>query len=185
MKIDITKIDGYETMSDEEKIKALESYEVDLSGYVEKKLFDKASSDVAALKKAQRENMSEAERLKAEQQESIKKMQDELNSLKMEKQISDITSKYISLGYDEQLAADTAKSYINGDLEKVFNNQKAFQESMEKKIKADIIKGTPAPGSNGTGSSVLTKADLLKMTPAERYNFSVERPDEYKAIYDK
>ena len=73
MKIDVTKIEGYETMSAEEKLKALEELEIDTKeftkGYVKKEVFDKTASDLAALKKKDRENLSETERLKAEQEE--------------------------------------------------------------------------------------------------------------------
>ena len=51
MKIDITKIEGYENLSVEERLKALEEYEIDITGYVSKSVFDKASSDLASYKK--------------------------------------------------------------------------------------------------------------------------------------
>ena len=79
MKIDVTKIEGYETMSAEEKLKALEELEIDTKeftkGYVKKEVFDKTASDLAALKKKDRENLSETERLKAEQEEQLKESQ--------------------------------------------------------------------------------------------------------------
>ena len=53
-KIDVTKIEGYADMTPEEKLKALEGYDVpdpDYSGYVKKDVFDKTASELAAKKK--------------------------------------------------------------------------------------------------------------------------------------
>lgn len=189
MKIDVTKIEGYETMSAEEKLKALEELEIDTKeftkGYVKKEVFDKTASDLAALKKKDRENLSETERLKAEQEEQLKEMQEELNKLKQEKQLGEFKANFLSLGYDEKLAIDTATAFMSGDYAKVFANQKAFQESIEKRVKAEILKGTPSPNGSGSVNNQKTKDDLRKMSAEERYKFSVEHPDEYKAIYTK
>jgi len=60
-KIDITKIEGYEEMSAEEKLAALEGFEIpelDYTGFVKKELFDKASSEIANYKKQLFERMT-------------------------------------------------------------------------------------------------------------------------------
>ena len=52
-KIDVSQIEGYESMSVEDKLKALEGFEIpspDFSGHVKKDLFDKTASELAALK---------------------------------------------------------------------------------------------------------------------------------------
>ena len=54
MKIDVKKIEGYKDLSLEDKLKALESFEIpdpDYSGYVKKDLFDKTASELAEKKK--------------------------------------------------------------------------------------------------------------------------------------
>ena len=61
MKIDTSKIEGYEQMSAEEKLQALEMYELDTTGYVKKDVFDKTSSEVATLKKQLKERMTQEE----------------------------------------------------------------------------------------------------------------------------
>ena len=63
-KIDINAIEGYAEMSAEEKLAALESFEIpepDFTGYVKKELLDKASSEAASFKKQLREKMTEEE----------------------------------------------------------------------------------------------------------------------------
>ena len=53
-KIDVSKIEGYAEMSTEDKLKALEAFDIPdptYSGYVDKKLFDKTASELAEKKK--------------------------------------------------------------------------------------------------------------------------------------
>lgn len=182
MRINTTLIEGYDSMSPEEKIKALEEMEIDLSGYVDKKLFDKTSSDLANYKKKYQETLSEEERNKAVRDEEIQRMQEELTSLKKDKQIADSTAQFLSLGYEESLAKSTAQAFVNGDMTTVFNNQKQHQENIEKKVKTELMKGTPTP-TVGNEPTKMTKEDLRKMSPQERFEFSQKNPDVYKAIY--
>ena len=66
-KVDVTKIEGYDKMTPEEKIKALEAYETedpDMSGYVKKEVFDKTASELAAKKKELTEKLTEDEQKK-------------------------------------------------------------------------------------------------------------------------
>lgn len=107
-KIDVSKIVGYNEMSVEDKLKALEEFELetDYTGYVKKDLFDKTSSELAKAKKDLKAQLSIEEQAKIEREEAFKQMQEELNALKMEKQLGDMTTQYMSLGYDEKLAKD-------------------------------------------------------------------------------
>lgn len=182
MKINTNLIEGYDSMSAEEKLQALESYEFDTSGLVDKKLFDKTSSELANYKKKYQETLSEEERNKAVRDEEIQRMQDELNSLKRDKQIADSTAQFLSLGYAEDLAKSTAKAFVEGDMATVFNNQKLHQESIEKTIKTNLMKGTPEP-KVGNEPKGVTKEDLRKMSPQERLEFSQKNPDVYKQLY--
>ena len=91
-KIDINAIEGYAEMSAEEKLAALEAYEVpepDFTGYVKKELLDKASSEAASFKKQLREKMTEEEAAKAKAAEDMASMQEELAKLRQEKVIQE------------------------------------------------------------------------------------------------
>ena len=64
-KIDTSKIEGYDKMTPEQKIAALEGFDhpdPDYSGYVKKDTFDATASELAALKKKNKEQLSEEER---------------------------------------------------------------------------------------------------------------------------
>lgn len=186
MKINTGKIEGYENMTLEQKLAALESFEVDepdYTGYVTKEVFDKTASELATSKKQLREKMT-AEELKAkedaEKWDAIIKERDELLR---EKTIAGHKAKFLALGYEEKLANETAEAMANGELDKVFANQKKHIESVEKKIRADVLKETPKP-EGGNGSDTLTKEKFSKMSIAEQYKYSIEHPEEYKKLYN-
>ena len=73
MKLDLSKIEGYENMSVEDKLKALESYEIeeDYTGYVKKDLFDKTASDLAEKKRELKAKLTEEERKEQERNEAF------------------------------------------------------------------------------------------------------------------
>ena len=71
---------------------------------------------------------------------------------------------------------------LNGELDKVFANQKKHLDAVEKKIRSDILKDTPKP-DGGNGTTTITKEQFSKMSLAEQYQFSVDHPDEYKTLY--
>jgi hypothetical protein len=183
MKIDITKIEGYDTMSNEEKIKALEEYEVDYTGYVDKRVFDKTSSELASLKKQHKELLSAEERAKQEQEDVFNSMKEELEALKKDKAMGDAIAQFLSLGYEESLAKKTAQAFVEGDMTTVFRNQKAHQEALEKKVKIDLMKGTPTPKVE-EGGKPMTREQFMKLSHADRLKFSQEHPDDYKKIYE-
>ena len=185
MKINTGKIEGYENMTLEQKLAALEAYEVadpDYSGYVTKEVFDKTASELSSTKKQLREKMS-AEEIKAkEDAEKLEALIKERDALLREKTVSTYKASYLTLGYDEKLASDTAEALANGELDKVFANQKKHNESVEKRIRADVLKETPKP-EGGAGSDTITKESFSKMSIAEQYKYSIEHPEEYKKLY--
>ena len=154
-KIDTKLITGYEQMTPEQKVAALEAYnhpDPDYSGYVKKDLYDKAASDAASWKKKHNELLTEDERKKQEDADALANMKKELDELRKDKTISEFKAKLIAQGYDEALASDTAQAMADGDTAKVFANQGKFLEDYAKKVKADAIKKTPKPPA-GDGSS--------------------------------
>ena len=184
-KIDVTQIAGYESMRAEEKLNALEAYEVPdpgSSGYVKKDVFDKTASELAAKKKELLEKMSEDEAAKQKDKEDKEAMQKELDALRRESTVSKTKAKLIALGYDEALAEDTAEAMADGNTEKVFANQQKHLTAFEKKVRADALKDTPKPTPDGD-SKTMTLDKLRKMSPQERYEFFVAHPEEYKSLY--
>ena len=155
-KIDTKLITGYEQMTPEEKITALQGFDFpdpDYSGYVKKDLYDKAASDVAAWKKKHNELLSEDERKKQEDKDRWDAMEAELEGLKKEKTVSEYKAKLLSQGYTEDLAGTTAAAMESGDMATVFANNQKFLDEYAKRVVAEKLKGTPRGADGGTGDT--------------------------------
>lgn len=184
-KIDVTKIAGYADMTPEQKIAALEAFETDepdYSGYVKKDVFDKTASELAAKKKELNEKLTEDEKAKQKEQEERADLQSRYDKLLRESEISKFKAKFLGMGYEEKLAEDTAEAMADGNTDKVFANQKKHLDSVEKRVRADALKDTPKPTPDGD-SKTMTLEKLRKMSPQERYDYSVKNPEEYKTLY--
>lgn len=154
MKIDTSKIQGFAEMTAEQKVAALQNFEMpdaDYSGYVSKATFDSTASELAKLKKEHASLLSAEEQKKLADKEALENLQKEVETLRKEKTISEHKSKFIGLGYDEQLATETATALFEGNMQKVFDNQKKFLEAHDQSTKEALLKGTPSPqGGSGT-----------------------------------
>lgn len=182
-KIDTTKIEGYSEMTLEEKIAALEAYEYeDYSSELEryKNAVSKANSEAAMWKKKYNAFLSEEERKKNEAEEEMNKIREELEILRKEKLESDHRAKLIALGYDENLATETAKALVNGETEKLFVALKKHQESLEKQIRADVLKDTPKPKAGSGTKPEITKEQFDEMSYTERLKLFADNPELYK-----
>ena len=184
-RIDTSAIDGYESMSAEEKLAALESfeYEDNTAKYEQmKSSFDRASKEAADWKKKHNQLLSDDERQKQEKDEELSKMQKELEELRREKYLSNHEAKALALGMDEKTAKTVSEAIVDGKFETMFDTFAKFLKTHDHEIEVNLLKDTPrAPG--GEGENAMTKDDLKKMSASDRYKFSVEHPDEYKEIY--
>jgi hypothetical protein len=179
--------DAYkEGMSVEDIEKALKDIDLPTDNSAEidrlKTALSKSNSEAADYKKQLREKLS-AEELKAkEDAEKWEEIVKERDALLREKTIATHKAKFLSIGYDENLATETAEAMANGELDKVFTNQKKHLDAVEKKIRADVLKDTPKP-EGGNGSETITKEKLRGMTAGERYEYSISHPEEYNKLY--
>lgn len=159
-------IDGYAEMSAEDKLKALEALDQpenkpDPEANKLKTQLSKANSEAAELKRKLQEKMSEDERKAQEAEEAQKKIMEELETLRKEKTIASYKASYLSMGYDESTAESTAKAMADGDMEKVFANQKAFLETHDKAVLAGAVKKTPAPPAGSGAATPKTKEEIF------------------------
>ena len=141
MKIDLSKIDGYEDMTLEEKLSALENYE-DKEVTVNKKVFDKKASEAAEYS---RKNKELAKQLEERMTDDEKREQEFLQiktayeDMKKQTKIAETKSQYLTLGYGEEMASETAKAFIEGDTATVFGNHKKFMEQYAKDLEAKLL----------------------------------------------
>lgn len=163
MKIDTSKIEGYEEMSAEDKVKALESYEaeekptpVDNNSDRLKKALDKATSEAAEYKRQLRAKQTEAEIAESERASAEAAMKAELEELRKEKAISNYKAKYMSIGYAEELAETSAEALMRGETETVFSDLKTFINNKIKEIESSTLTKQPSltNGKPITGKTV-------------------------------
>lgn len=184
-KIDVTRISGYETMTPEQKLAALEAFEYeDNAAELErlKNANSKANSEAAEWKRKHNALLNEDEQKKQEDAEKLASALKELEELRVEKKVSEYKAKYLAMGYDEKLAADTAKALSDGDMDKVFANVAKHQTELEKKIKADVLKGTPRPDGAGAGTETMTKEQFNAMGYSARAKLFEENKELYNQM---
>jgi hypothetical protein len=138
-------IENYENMTLEEKLAALEAYEPDMSGFVPKSALDKAASEAASYKKQLREKMTAEEEKAAREAEERTALLARVEELERERTVNSYVTNFLSMGYEEQLAKETAEALVAGDMETVFANQRAYAVTREKNLHAEILKSTPRP----------------------------------------
>lgn len=157
---------------------------------VEKSVFDKTASELSKVKKELAElkatTMSDDEKVnaaiaKAESKE--KEFTAKLNRLDVEK-------LFVAEGLTEADYAELIDDIVSEDAEKtmklannVLSMVKSQKSAAEKALKAELLKKTPKPPAGDGDDKGITLADFRKMSPQERYKFSVNNPEEYKKLY--
>jgi len=99
----------------------------------QKKATDNASSDAADWKKKFNATLTEAQQAEAARAEAEKALREENEALKRDKVIGAYSNRALSLGYDADLAAQTAEAMANGDMDTVFAGIGKLIESVKTK----------------------------------------------------
>ena len=185
MKIDTKLIPNFDALPEEAKtaILGMEFADApDMSQFVAKAVFDKKASEAADLSKQLKSRMTQEEQTAVQQAEALAALQAELENLRAEKAVSEFTTQFMGIGYDEKLAKNTAEALHKGDMAAMFKNHATFVAERDKAMKAELLKNTPTPpaGDGGKGTS---KEMFQKMTLAEKQKFAVENPEQYKEFY--
>lgn len=165
MRIDTTKITGFDEMSAEEKLKALTEYEFEApkpdNSEVErlKQALSKANTQANEWKQQFREKQTEAERAEAEQAEKQKAMMDELTSLRREKETSSLIAQFMSTGYDKDLAAKAAEAMVDGRTADVISIQTEFLTQKQKELEAAALNKQPTLSTGAPPTSRQAELD--------------------------
>lgn len=156
-KIDTTQIEGYESMTAEEKLKALEGFEYEDNAAElqnQKNLLTKANKEAAEWKRKHNELLSDDERNKQAREEEITNLRNQVAELQKKELLSSHKASFLALGYDDALAEETATAMVEGDTAKVFANQQKFLTAHDKNFEAELLKKTPRNGEGGTGGDI-------------------------------
>lgn len=167
------KIEGYESLSAEEKLKALEELDIEDDSKL-KNLLQKANSEASEWKKKLKEKedelnskLSEDERNEKERKEKEAEREALLENLLKEKTVAEHKANFLQRGYDEDLATSSATALANGDFTTLFDNLGKFISERDKKAKVEALDGMKRPLSGGTTPEV-TKEQFNKMSLSER-----------------
>jgi len=170
MKIDVSKIDGFDAMSAEEKLAALMGYEFEEpkpadNGEITKlkAALSKANSEAAEWKRQFRDKQTEQERAEAERAENEKALQEELATLRRGKVVDEYAKKCMGMGYDATLAAECAEAMADGRFNDVFAIQQRFMEAKKKEIEAAALNKQPGLTPGTPPVNAAEKAETNKM----------------------
>lgn len=150
----------------------------------QKTAIDKATKEAADYKKQLRANQNQDEQEKADAQERIETMERELNELKKNKAIAEI-SKSVMAFVGDASASDTIAGHLYGadNVDEAIMALSDAWAAKEKQLKAQYSKITAPAGGSSAPST--TKEDVQKMSLMERINWKKEHPDEYKEMFPR
>lgn len=137
--IDTTTIEGYENMTPEEKIAALEAFEIpNMDDFVPKADYDK-------MKASSERNASDAAGKKREN----KTLSDRIAELERKDKIATAKDEYIKTGFSAEMALATAEAFVDGKMDIVQQNILSYASSLAEKQKDADLKQTPPPPAGG------------------------------------
>ena len=161
MKVDTSSINGFESMTAEQKVEALLGLEIDptKAGYKAQDVFDKVMSENAEykrrLKDAEKQSKETASASLAEKDDltaKLTELTEKYESLMLEKQIADDIGQYVAMGYSKELAKEAAEAYASKDRAKMFAVQTKFLAERDQKAREEALKGMHG-NQGGSGSA--------------------------------
>ena len=179
MKINTTLIENYENLSAEEKVKALEDYEIqeDFSGYVKKSLFDEKMSEFASYKKKYMETLSEEQKKSLEKQEKelelqrqIAELQEKVRVGERERSISNIKAKWLGRKADESLAERIANATVDNNIDELGKLMDEYTLAQTKNIQRDMMGKDPTPPAGEPKESSVKVSDMTVAELTKAYN---------------
>ena len=148
-KVDPSKIDGFDGMTAEDKVKALLGQEIEVDTPDNSDLnklkasLSKSNSEAAEYKRLLREKQTEAERAEQERAEKDRERDELLKTLLEEKRVSTYTANLMAAGYDAETAAVLAKNLPDGVSDEYFAANKAFLEKQKQAYVSESINKQP------------------------------------------
>ena len=149
VKLDTSRIAGWDDLSAEDRVKALLEQEIEVEQPEPadtlklKNELNKACEEAASYKKALREKQTEAERAEADRAEREKALQDELASYRDRERISTYKANLMGAGIDEPTADLMAKSLPEGVSDEYFLATKSFLDNQRQKLLTESINKQP------------------------------------------
>lgn len=167
MKVDVSKIENYDQMSAEDKLKALEEYEFEVPAPKDsneevtrlKTALSKANSEAAEWKRQIREKQTEAERAEAERKEREAAVEEELRTLRRDKTVSGYVAQCLALGYGQDLAIKAAEAMADNDAVTIMSCQEEFLNAKKKEYEAAALNKQPSLSFGATPTAQSADAE--------------------------
>lgn len=166
VKLDTSRIAGWDELSAEDKVKALLEQEIEVEqpepadAIKLKNALNKACEEAASYKKALREKQTEAERAEADRAEQYKALQDELANYRNKERVSSYKAQLMAAGIDPDTADLMAKSLPEGVSDEYFQATKSFLDAQRKNAEIAALGKQPSL-SVGTPPKGMTKEDEI------------------------
>ena len=141
---------------------------------------DKTSSEIANLKKENRELKTADQIAKDEEREAVEAQRREIEELKLFKRRAEAKARYAIQGMPEDLASQAAEYEVQNDFDGLAAVQKTFQQNLIKANDAKWIKERPGIQS-GNGEGV-TKEQFDNMNFTERTKLLRTNPELYHRL---
>ena len=157
------------------RIKSLESENGKL-----KQSVTNASADASKWKKQYQDKLSDEEKAKQEKDEATAAMQEELETLRKERNIAKISGALVAndIGMDATTATAVAEAMNAGETDKVIDGIRQFIKTHDKALREDALKNNQTlPG--GSSEKTVTKEEFMNMGLSEMMAFKAEHPDLY------
>ena len=171
MKIDVSKVENYAAMTAEEKVAFFEGYELpdvpqtnDDEKSKLKEALSRANAEAASWKKQLREKQTEQERAEAERAEREKAVEEELNTLRRDKTVSDYVANCLALGYNNKLALKAAEAIADNDAAAILACQQEFLELKKQELEAAALNKQPTLTSGSPPTAQQADKDALNKT---------------------
>lgn len=145
-----------------------------------------ASADASQWKKKYNDMLPEKERLEKQQEERTATLQKQLETLMAEKNVADFKAQLTApdIGFDAELAQQTAEALNTGDSAKVFAGLREFIVAHDKALKEQSIRNNQTlPG--GAAPKTITQQEFHAMGLSERMKLYNEQPDIYNELMRK
>jgi len=171
-------------MTDAEIVAAVQKITLpDMAQFVPKADYDKLktasdnnASEAKGWKDKYHNQLSEADRQKAIEDEERKQLNDRLAAFERKDKISATKDQYIASGFSVELAKETAEAFVDGKMDVVLANITKHATDVANAAKDQALKGTPAPPASGN-----SKAGEINYN--ERIEKAVEEGNYTKAAY--
>lgn len=169
-----------DTSEMDKRIKALEAENAKL-----KQSVTNASADASKWKKEFQEKknelesrMTEEEKAKAQQDAATAAMQQELETLRNERNVANHKAELTDIGFGNDLAQEVAEAINGGDTATLFAGIRKFVASHDKELTAKSLMSNPVL-SGGQTEKTVTREEFQKMGYKEMLAFSREHPELY------